>query len=140
MRALHVAIKKMKILLFALLSIASISCSGVMFHREYSLDRKSSPKDVQTVSLVAHQNGFEDTDHKKWFKQKGLFDFLAMRIEGDGETLLFHSGLLPGPTLYFYPGPDRWKKEKENEVDHIISNLHGHGLNFKQVIPDYSRP
>lgn len=127
----------MKILLCALVSMASLSCSGVIFHREYSLDRKFAPKDVEIVSRVAQQSGFEFHEPNRWFRDEYPLDFLAMRLEDDGSTLGFHSGLLPGPTLYVYPGPDRWTKGKEKDVDDIVANLRNHGLDLKQLTYRY---
>ena len=131
---------KMKILLCTLASMASLSCSGVIFHREYSLHRKFAPKDVEIVSRVAQQSGFKLNEPNRWFRDEYPLDFLAMRLQDDGSTLLFHSGLLPGPTLYVYPGPDRWTKRKETEVDAIVADLRNHGLNLKPLTHKYPQP
>lgn len=127
----------MKILLCAILCLFSMSCSGVLFIREYSLGRRFSPKDMQTVSRVAHQYGFENINSTRWIKEEGIADDLSLRLDADGRTLDFGSCLLPGPTLYIYPGPDRWSKRKGKEVDTIISSLHDNGLKLELMRPGF---
>lgn len=126
----------MKIFLCALICVFSMSCSGVLFIREYSLGRKFSPKDIQKVTRIAHQYGFENKDSTSWIKEEGLADYLGLRL-ADGRTLVFGSCLLPGPTLYVYPGPNRWSDSKGIEVDSIISSLHDNGLKLELMRPGF---
>ena len=118
-------------------SVSSISCSGVLFIQEYSLVRKFSAADIQKVARAAHDYNFIEEEPKKWVKEEGVTDFLSMRLHADGKSLDFGSCLLPGPTLYVYPGPDRWTKSKEKEVDAIISNLEDNGLKLQLMRPGF---
>ena len=127
----------MQILLCALLCVFSMSCSGVLFIREYSLGRRFSPKDIQKVTRVAHLYGFENKDSTRWIREEGLADYLGLRLDSDGRTLVFGSCLLPGPTLYVYPGPHRWSNRKGKEVDSIISSLHDNGLKLELMRPGF---
>lgn len=115
----------------------SISCSGVLFIREYSPGRKFSEADIQRVALAAKNYGFKQENPKEWFKEEGVADSLSMRFHADGETLVFGSCLLPGPTLYVYPGPGRWRKRKEDKVDSIVNHLEEHGLKLQLMRPGF---
>lgn len=130
-------IRKMKILLCVVLCMLSVNCSGVLLIREYSPGRRFSQSDLQKVAHTAQKHGFKEEDSKNWVKAEGVVDFLSMRLNPDGETLVFGSCLLPGPTLYVYPGPDRWTKSKEAQVDSIVSHLEEQGLTLQLMRPDF---
>lgn len=105
--------------------------------REYSIGHKPSNKDIQEVSEISRAHGYVEKGGKpiEWFKEEGMLDFICMRLHEDEKKLVFSSCLLPGPTLYVYPGPKRWKKGKDQEVDMMVSSLRDRGLNLTLMSP-----